>query len=101
MGVSVMRWDKITVVYGVLFYGHKWVQFEAQGPAGPEGIKLKPRVPIEMYSSTLPYYYPTVLLSPEYSIKFFHTTSQFPNCIYYFMSPTVFCYQKLYINKLI
>ena len=52
MRVRVMRWDNIMVVYGVLFYGHKWVQFEAQGPAGPEGIKLKPRVPIEVYSRT-------------------------------------------------
>ena len=54
IGSIVMRWDNITVVYGVLFYGHKWVQFEAQGPAGPEGFKLNPRVPIEMYSRTLP-----------------------------------------------
>ena len=29
MGVRVMQWDNITVVYGVLFYGHEWLQYEA------------------------------------------------------------------------
>ena len=26
IGSIVMRWDNITVVYGVLFYGHEWLQ---------------------------------------------------------------------------
>ena len=73
MGSIVMRWDNITVVYGVLFYGHKWVQFEAQGPAGPEGFKLKPRVPRVKYSVKLSH----PIATPEYSIKFFHTTRQY------------------------
>ena len=29
IGSIVMRWDNIMVVYGVLFYGHKWLQYEA------------------------------------------------------------------------
>ena len=68
-----MRWDNITVVYGVLFYGHKWVQFEAQGPAGPEGFKLNPRVPRVKYGNIIP----PQLLSPPYSIQFYYIRSQF------------------------
>ena len=72
-----MRWDNITVVYGVHFYGHLWIQFKALGPCGPLGFKLNPLVPIEKYSvhyrNIIPPHYDT----PHIVNSYFHTPRLF------------------------
>ena len=101
MGVRVMRWDNFTVVYGVLFMGTSGFSMKPEGRR-PEGF-------IEATSAhkKVPLYYgkiiPPQLLSPPYSIQFYHTTRHYRVVhtyvlfVRFFASPTVFCYYTMSI----